>query len=86
MAVTAALLAFIAIVLTIRVTQLEKETWVQTTWPEYVEECGTQPDSCFRKYRQKAFKGWEGHLLRVMDNRQNPRKYYQHALSLYLKM
>jgi hypothetical protein len=59
MAVTAALIAFILLVMSIRVSQMERERWVDTTWPQYVEECsGGDPDACLRRYRGKEFRNW----------------------------
>jgi hypothetical protein len=87
MVVTGALLLFAMTVLSLRVAQMENERWVPNTWPQYVEECSAaNPDSCLQKYHGKEFRNWEGHLLRLIDNRQNSRKYYQHAVSLYMKM
>lgn len=58
MAVTAGLIAFIFIVTTVRVSRLERDAWVTTTWPEYLGECSSQPESCFGRYRGKVFRNW----------------------------
>lgn len=47
MAITGGLLLFISIVLTIRVARLESDKLVDTTWPQYVEECAkSDPNLC----------------------------------------
>ena len=58
MAVTAGLIAFIFLVTTIRVSRMERDAWVTTTWPQYLQECSSQPESCFGRYRGKAFRNW----------------------------
>jgi len=37
MAVTAALLAFVFLVMTVRVAKMERDAWVTTTWSEYLQ-------------------------------------------------
>lgn len=84
---TALMLAFICLIMTARVAQMNRDKWVLTTWQQYREECtAAQPSHCLEKYRGKEFRNWEGHLLRLQDNRENARKYYLHALSLFMKM
>ncbi len=88
MLITAALLAFIVFVLSIRVGQIYREREVGTTWPEYMQECGSgnNTNECLNKYRGKLFSNWEGYLLRLQDHRESVSRYYLHALSLFMKM
>jgi hypothetical protein len=84
---TLLLILFAASVISLRSYYENTHKFIATTWSEYLQECGTnEPTLCLNKYRAKEFKDWEGHLLRLEDNRQHSHKWYLHALSLYMKM
>lgn len=85
--VTVLLIAFATTVISIRSYYENSNKFIATTWAEYHQECGeNEPVLCLSKYKEKEFKNWEGHLLRLEDNRQYQHKWYLHAISLFMKM
>lgn len=86
-AVTVGLILFAGSLIALRGTYEESNRAVATTWGDYLVECGeNEPVHCLKKYKNKEFKNWEGHVLRLVDNRKYPHKWYMHAISLFLKM
>lgn len=87
MLATALMILLAFIVVSVRAATFERERFVDIEWKNYVSECtDNNANECLRKYREKEFKDWQGFVLKVTDNRLDNRKYYLHAVSIFMKM
>lgn len=85
---TGGLFAFMLLILLLRSHYQSEVMWSNLTWKELVEKCPKSPANPACKYENDgvSIMNWKGHVMRVDDNRESMRRFYEHAISIYVKM
>jgi hypothetical protein len=61
--------------------------WTPLTWPTLTQVCPTNAGTdCMREYLGKTVINWRGWVMRVEDRRKSPRRFYEYAVEVSVKM
>ena len=85
---TGGLFAFMLLILLARSHYQSELTWSNMTWQDLMDNCPKNGANPGCKYENDGISilNWKGYVMRVDDNRESMRRFYEHAISIYVKM
>lgn len=86
--VTIGLFLTMFLVISVRASLSEDLVWTEVSWNDFRTRCPNDAlnPACLTENEGKTVQNWRGFVMRVEDQRHSMRRFYEHAVKIYIKM